>query len=1661
MAFTDESIMDVFTAEDEAEVPTAPSISAFGPAGTCNVRKYDGKNFSVWKEQMKGYLTLRGVVDVLKATRPPFPRPDTKMTDKDRAERIRLCQEWDSKDMIARATIMMALDDNQALLVLGEKRARDVWMRLMAAHQQSSNVSRIVLQKQFHEAKMGANERVVNYVTRIQKIANEMADADITIAENSLVTKIVCGLNSKYNSFISSWISTASQRAYDSITETLPALIAHEEMLNMLAKKDEKKDGKTDTALVAQVKQKAKKKAVQDTSKATNSDQAKKNKNTPKETRSCFNCGLRGHLAAQCNKPKADDAKVAEVPLEGIVAECCNAASIKDTEWLVDSGASRHMTYDASAMLKYKTLSPPEKVRFGNNNYGYSVGMGEIHITSRTPAGERDLVLTGVLHVPELGRKLISIGAAAERGFTGEIRRDSLVLRNPQGKIRLVATKNGNLYRAEVIEIVHVNNSSDDEVLNVDDDEDDIQDVTQDTDDSLVWHQRLAHVSFRTLQSMQKNEAVVGLRTRDARKLGVRDEIMCDACVKAKHAKTPFRLSTRQRATQPGLVLHADLCGPVGNSISGCCYLAVFKDEATDYRIVYPIKKKGEFYESLVKCIAEIKTAVGTDVSCVVSDNASELLSGRAREMMLAKGITQRLSAPFCPQQNGYIEREMRTIMEAVRAMLFAKSLPGWLWAEAANAAVYVLNRTTNSIDAQATPFERFYGRKPRVAHLRVFGSLAYVKAQTKKRSGYIKKLASRSEAMLFVGYERDYTYRLMNPETRKITISRDVVFDERRPHPLFTKHVEDDSYQALDKLLEVEDNRGETDDEAHIANAVADDDVPQTYQQAMSSRSKAQWSKAMVDEMESMRKNNVWRHEQPPTGQHVIKSKWVFAKKKTLDGKEDKFKARLVAMGFSQRPGVDYNNTFSPVVRLDTVRVILTLVAKLNMACVHFDVKTAFLHAPLNETIYMKEPVGFETGVPCRLLKSIYGLKQASREWYLHLSGFLKRFNLVPLSSDPCVLMSNGVDKLIVAIYVDDGLVCSSNPDLLSQVICYLESNFEITKCDPKRFVGLEIERHKDKNTMIVHQATYTDKILHRFGMNLSREASTPMEHNAKFELDGMGGVSSPCSTHSPYREAIGSLMYLACGTRPDIAFAVSCLARFSHSPKICHWEGVKRILRYLNGTKHHGILLGDVDAAPLVIYTDADFAACVDTRQSVSGVLVLAHGSPVAWRSVKQSVVAESTTEAELIACNLGSRETLWMRQLAGELGETIDGPTPIMVDNQSSIKLIANDQVHSKIKHLDIKVMAVRDRVRQGQVKLEYVETKNQRADILTKALNRDAYRTMRGIIGVHSLMVGLLCICLVAPPSEGFKIRTTLLSRGTKTGPYFSYIKMTSPCEDVNKAYERVKETKGELSASAWVNVTLPALTKKMCEQAFNEKLVPAFHELAKCQQPRPKRNIIAAVGTAMNVAYGVTNLLRGLTETGPSRARLDNYKALMEQVNIATESDLTSAEKLSGDIRRELEMVSPSATHHQEFINQQSTAIPNMIWLTTHIMSEMYAGVANLQEIQKECQQGKLATYEVAEMVEDQRMQQLQPEDTEIDFVRVNKRELEAEFAYYTYEPFCITEVEMLYAGIAIISIIVLWVILRTYLMLNRHLSSPVDTRRELALVMQRKITYDL
>ncbi|KAK2998211.1 hypothetical protein RJ639_023475 [Escallonia herrerae] len=729
-----------------------------------------------------------------------------------------------------------------------------------------------------------------------------------------------------------------------------------------------------------------------------------------------------------------------------------------------------------------------------------------------------------------------------------------------------------------------------------------------------IWHARFGHVGYQMLQQISSKKLIDGVLVIKDLPKGV----VCQGCQYGKSHILPFKKSSNHKIISFELV-HADLMGPTRTpSYSSFRYMMVIVDDFSRYSWVYFLNEKNKAFSKFLEFESIIKREFGSKIRCLRTDNGGEFMS------------------------------------------------------------------------SIKSPFKLLYNVKPDVSHLRVFGSICFVHVPKSDRT----KLDPKSKKCLFVGYDLNRKgWRCMDPVTNRCLTSRNVVFDEvslyYSPQKLVTEVVESDfeltekgvdstnrdfSSQNVECSTHQDDFRArgsaqnsegilnsstlENDNEVQCASrrsarekrqpSYLKDYEVQVNQSTVSScfflgavdncesscyeaaKGIPEWEAAMLEETNALLRNDTWELVPKPKDIEPVTCKWVYKVKKKADGTVNRFKARLVARGFSQHYGLDYEETFSPIAKMVTVRTIISLAAYKGWKLWQLHVKNAFLYGELDRDVFMEQPQGFVSKqfphYVFRLKKALYGLKQAPHAWYGKIAQYLTfcGFKVSESDSSMFVKLESG-KRVVVLLYVDDMIITGDDNVGISCLRNDLLIRFEMKILgEIGCFLGLEIQKLEDG--YFVSQKVYAQSLLERFNMGESKSMSTPMEPNLKLKKH----EGKLLEEGRKFRQLVGSLIYLTI-TRPDIAYSVGVVSQFMDKPQISHLNASKRILRYVKGTLEYGLRYKKSDRFILSGFVDADWAGDVNNRRSTTWYCFGTGSAAISWCSKKQHNVTLSSTEAE----------------------------------------------------------------------------------------------------------------------------------------------------------------------------------------------------------------------------------------------------------------------------------------------------------------------------------------------------------------------------------------------------------------------------------------------
>ena len=502
----------------------------------------------------------------------------------------------------------------------------------------------------------------------------------------------------------------------------------------------------------------------------------------------------------------------------------------------------------------------------------------------------------------------------------------------------------------------------------------------------------------------------------------------------------------------------------------------------------------------------------------------------------------------------------------------------------------------------------------------------------------------------------------------------------------------------------------------------------PTTYDEAINCDEASKWKKAIDEELQSHNKNKTWSiaNIKDTASINIIDTKWIFKVKTNADGKIVRYKARLVARGFTQEYGIDYTETFAPVLKTKSLRLILALSATEEREIVQFDVKTAFLNAQVHEDIYIAIPQGMKVdnkdgNTVLKLNKALYGIKQAPREWNININNYLLTVGFLPCKKDPCIYVkiSKHNNSMILGLFVDDIIVSYTREDKQewSSIKQALMTKYEISDMGRvSSILGIMVNMGK-RNDIYIHQQKYIKEKLQLFNMHTCKSCNVPGDVNIMLD-DNTESVDS-----SLYRSMVGALMYMCLYTRPDITHAVNICSRFMSNPTVTHMQAIKKVFRYLAGNSEYGIRYNNNynnNKVTITGYSDADWGGDKYDRKSTTGYCVFVNNNLITWNTKKQETVALSSAEAELMAIVEVTKEVTWMNNILEEMHYDVHKPISVMSDNQSAIKIAQNDIEHDRTKHIAIKYYYIRDEINKNNVAVKWIQSQQQIADIFTKSL-----------------------------------------------------------------------------------------------------------------------------------------------------------------------------------------------------------------------------------------------------------------------------------------------------------------------------------------------------
>lgn len=954
---------------------------------------------------------------------------------------------WQEKDEKAMALIGLAVMDNQLQHIRNAKTAKESWNSLKAFHEQKTLVNTTTLMRKLWDLKLTEEANPQSHIQEINIILQKLVDlGEPDLTEKWKTAILLSSLPESYHTLV----TALEARDPDKLTFAL----VQSKVIDEFSRK---------------------------ISSSNNDDQVFKIQQQKPSESFCVYCKRKNHVIADCRKlqkrnkhlknKKTKEPKVNTIHQENSSDDDSLFAIHENqfTQSILDSGATTHAT-NRKELFSFLDENFTSSIKVANKNKVQILGKGDCIIKFKNQNDEvTNVKLTDVLYSPDLDGTFISIKKLCKTGFevhfyddVGEIIKD--------GK-QIAFAPLSNLYTINLERIYSVSNNG--------------NCIHQ-------WHRIFGHRNLNAVKTMVSNNNLKVIKCSC--------ENLCGICQEGKMSRKPFaKFKPRQSKAILDLV-HSDVCGPMPTQTpSGKRYLLTFIDDYSRFTFVYLLRNKNEVTEKLKQFVELMKTSKGIKPKVINTDRGGEYVNKETKKFLKSEGIQLKLTPGYTPQMNGIAERKNRTLIEMAKCLLLDAKLAKTFWGEAINTSNYIQNRlitkATNKI-----PYELWFEERTYFKNLKIFGTYCYVRIPKEKR----RKLDNSAELMILLGYDSNNIYRCYDFKSNRIIFSRDVVFKKPNEFIEIPSTIQDESttesstsneirisersnkavppirygqkvvnskYMDWFKQYQSQNEKSNSiiaeDDENTCSSINSLIEIPTTYNEAINHPNKDKWIDAMNQEISSINKNETWEICNLPKDRKAIGCKWLFTMKNNEKGEPIRFKARLVAQGFSQKFGTDYNQTFAPVAKQSTFRLLLSIASKENYIAKHLDIKTAFLYGKLNETIFMKQPPGFELegkeNQVCQLQRSLYGLKQAPLCWNNEINNHLIKMNFERTISDPCLYYrkDENNDEMFVLIYVDDILIISNSNDKIEEFKIQISNIFEIHDLgEAKCYLGIQITK-------------------------------------------------------------------------------------------------------------------------------------------------------------------------------------------------------------------------------------------------------------------------------------------------------------------------------------------------------------------------------------------------------------------------------------------------------------------------------------------------------------------------------------------------------------------------------------------------------------------------
>lgn len=1356
-------------------------------AGVVRIEPLNAENYDTWKMQMRAILIKNDLWSYV---------DESAKCPTETAE----AEKWSKQDQKAAADIMLAMSPTELGLIAECHTARQMWLRLESTYQSKGPARKATLLKRVALSRMRESENVRAHLNDFFDAVAKLKEIGVPIGDELLAILLLYSLPDSYETF---------RCAVETRDELPKPEILRVKIIEESESRKSKEDNKDQcNALYAKKEQ----------------QQKSRQQRMKQNSGGCFKCGRNGHYARNC-KAKNKNSQTVQNAEENsnkksnvcfTTTETVFLCPDGNTRWCLDSGCTSHMSANKNYFKAMCTVD--QTLNLANNNSTKINGIGNVEITVHGRGNDTDVQLKDVLYVSDLRTNLLSVSKITDSGYEVKFGKTGAIVTDKNNKVCLRAERIGNLYYMQNYE----NTANFIEPRNELDmwhykmghlNERDLKDMAKSKNIyGLNFKPDLKLSTCEVCISQKQTRSVFPKKSGD-RCSELLEIVHSDVCgpmrcqsnsgakyfvtfidEKSRYCEV-FFLKKKSDVFSAFVKYKASAENFTGKKIK-----ALQSDNGREYC-------NNEFDSYLVKNgIKRRLTTPHTPQQNGMAERKNRTLVEMSRCMMSHAGSPPSFWAEAINTACYIRNRCVTKTNGEIPYNLWTNKKPTVMHFKVFGCKGYVLNKNPSKgkfesrselctfvgYSSESKAYRMWCQRKRDVIISRdvkfinesgfndTYTDFFDVDGEKRieiecpnqivepENNVVNNEMESESEAeeevVECVDNEKDDRRGRGRPRLRKLGL-------RGRPKKLFQP--------ASTSKSDTEDEDGnpstsqsgeESFEECELAylSIVAD---PITLSETREAQNSSDWRAAIEDEYLAQIKNNTWEIVERPNQRQVIDSRLVFRTKDdgTTAGKK---KVRLVAKGYSQRPGEDFHETYSPVARYSSIRMLTALAAEFDMEIHQMDVVTAYLNGKLEENVYMKIPeqlmpiltklksgksigtnqiIKHDRNVEetadrwlqamknakdpvCLLKKALYGLRQSGLMWYYRLTKKLKQLGLNPTKQDPCLFSRQEGERIIIlSIYVDDLLLASNVPEWIRDIKLSLSQSFDMKDIGPvKRCLGIDFQQKLKSKQVFLSQRNYAELILDRFGMAECKSAWTPMEANCKLSIPAMKdeGIMSKF----PYQRLIGALMYLAVTTRPDIAYAVNFMSQFNSNYNQEHWKSAKRILRYIRGTLDYGLLFTKTNTE-LYGVVDADWGGNMTDRRSYSGYAFILGGSAISWEARKQKTVSLSSTEAEYIAVAEATKEALYLKNILNDIGIYNENVT-LFNDSQSAQKLIRNCGYSARTKHIDIRHHFVRDCLRNNDITLEYISTDNMPADMLTKGLNKNKHQYCSVNLGLTS-------------------------------------------------------------------------------------------------------------------------------------------------------------------------------------------------------------------------------------------------------------------------------------------------------------------------------------